>query len=664
MTTHYSNIRFCLRYPLKQLGVAALYVLFAQAAILYMRNGPAVIIWPASGLALAVLLIGGKRYVWGVFLGALSSNAILTATSEGCHWAAVFACTLGNTLEAFFGAWLVLRASRFDPSMRSLRDYLRLVFLAGGVASLTTALIGEATTLALGYATGETFFLSMLRGWMRDFLGIILITPLILVWQQARYDGIEPKRVAECLLLLGVTLFAGLVVFLDWFHGNIGHVARAYWMFLFIIWVAVRLGPRATTIAVATTAAQAMIGVSYGIGFFADYSPSNHLNIFWFFIATLSVVGMVLALYIAEHKKIEKALRESEARFQTITGNIPGVIFKMICTANRRDFNFAYVSEWSAILFGLKPDELMRTPELLSCSLYGGDAASFDASRMDSATKLELWNWDGRIVTKDHGEKWVNLRATPHRREDGMVVFDGVMFNITDSKRIEIELEESRHSLRKLAAAEAAAREEERKHIAREVHDELGQILTALRMSVSLVRIQFGDGNPLLKEKVQGITSLVDRALQGVRNVSTDLRPAALDMGVVSAIKWLGKEFTEHAAIPCVLEIESENIDLDEVRAVVIFRIVQESLTNIARHADADSVKISMACIGSRLCVKVHDNGKGFDLQAPAGKRSFGVLGMRERAFALGGSFDILSIPGQGTVVSVCIPVNPEEVIS
>lgn len=667
MTTHTSNFAHRLTYPLKQLVVAALYALFSLGAMLCIRDGCSIVM-PEYGFALAALLIGGRQYAWGVFFGALLSAALVNEPGNG-HWAASIVNTSGDTVAVLLGAWLVTRDKTFDVSIRSLRDYLRLAFLAGGTASFLAALNGAAVSQLLGAASGVVFSTDLIRCWAGNFLGIIMVAPLILVWWQAHHGKPDPKRIAECVLLLGATLFAGQVVFLDWFHESFGHVARAYWMFLLIIPVAVRLGPRATAFALAATAVQALTGVAYGIGFFADYSTSEHLNIFRIFIAALSVAGMALAFYIAEHKKIEQALRESDARLQNFTDNIPGMAFKMICAANRQDFNFAYVSEWATQLFDLEPDELMRNPELLSHGLHGDDAASFDASRSEAATKLAVWNWEGRIVTGDLCEKWVNLRATPHRREDEAVVFDGIMFNITDSKRVEIELEESRRCLRKLAAAEAKAREEERKHIAREVHDELGQILTALRINVSLLRIQFGEANPLLLEKVQFITGLVDRALQGVRNVSTDLRPAALDMGIVSAIKWLGKEFTEHTAIPCVLEIENgenggEDIGLDEVRAVVIFRIVQESLTNVARHAGSDSVKISVAQKENLLAVKVHDNGKGFDPLKPVTKSSFGLLGMHERTLALGGNIEILCEPGCGTVISVSIPINPDEAAS
>ncbi|MDH4286551.1 MAG: MASE1 domain-containing protein, partial [Gallionella sp.] len=664
-----------LTYPLKQLVVAALYALLFLSAMLYIRDG-CCIVMPAYGFALAALLIGGRKYAWGVFFGELLTDLLVLEPGNG-HWAASIVDASGDTLALLFGAWLVARDKTFNVSIRSQRDYLRLTFLGGGAASFLAALNGATVSQLFGAASGVGFSEDLIRGWAGNFLGIIMLAPLILLWRQARpskhpskrqYKP-DMKRIAEHVLLLGATFFVGQVVFLDWFHESLGHVARAYWMFLFIIPVAVRLGPRATAFALATTTVQALIGLAYGIGFFADFSTAYHLNIFRVFMAALSVAGMALAFYIAEHKKIERALRESDARLQSFTDHIPGMAFKMICAADRHDFDFAFVSEWATQLFSLEPGDLMRNPGLLRSSLHGDDAASFDASRSAAAAKLDIWNWEGRIVTGEAGEKWVNLRATPYRREDEAVVFDGILFNITDSKRVEIELKESRRSLRKLAVAEAKAREEERKHIAREVHDELGQILTALRINVSLLRIQFGEANPPLLEKVQFINGLVDRALQGVRNVSTDLRPAALDMGIVSAIKWLGKEFTEHTAIPCVIEIENgenvgEDIDLDEVRAVVIFRIVQESLTNVARHAVADSVKISVARNGNLLAVTVHDNGKGFDPQEPAAKNSFGLLGMRERTLALGGNIDFCSARGSGTVISVNIPITPNEAVS
>lgn len=201
--------------------------------------------------------------------------------------------------------------------------------------------------------------------------------------------------------------------------------------------------------------------------------------------------------------------------------------------------------------------------------------------------------------------------------------------------------------------------EEELKSIAREVHDELGQMLTTLHMDISVLRIRFGKRNRELMEMVQNMTGLVDRAIHGVRNVAENLRPVALDIGIVSAIEWLCSDFTAHASIPCVLHTSGGRIDLDEARVTVLFRIVQESLTNVARHADASRVDIYQSLSAGDLCLEVKDDGKGFDSDTLAMKqKSYGLLGMRERALSLGGMFRVTSTEGKGTVVSVRIPLN------
>lgn len=233
-----------------------------------------------------------------------------------------------------------------------------------------------------------------------------------------------------------------------------------------------------------------------------------------------------------------------------------------------------------------------------------------------------------------------------------------------DNRTLEAGPDETIEDLRWLAAAFAATVEQERKYIASEVHDELGQTLTVLRMNVSLLRIQFGADNAPLADRIQEITGLIDQAIQKVRNVASNLRLAVLDKGIVSAVKGLSVEFSGYTAIPCTLEVDDENMHLDEMRSVAIFRIVQESLTNVARHANAGSVNISMARQENSLLLSVRDNGRGFDPLAQGNGESFGLHGMRERAIALRGVFEIVSAQGQGTAVSVCIPIPGGPAIS
>lgn len=260
---------------------------------------------------------------------------------------------------------------------------------------------------------------------------------------------------------------------------------------------------------------------------------------------------------------------------------------------------------------------------------------------------------------KDGSEFPCDINLSPLDTNRGRLLM-AVVRDVSERQKAQQELGESRQRLRELAAQNEAMREEERKHIAREVHDELGQLLTALRMDLSLLNMRFGALDPALIEKLLDMKVLVDRAIQGVRNVAVNLRPAALDMGLVPAVEWLCSEFSKRTAVPCVLHKQEENLSLDETRDVVVFRIAQESLTNITRYAQASRVDVNLGRRGNKLWMEVRDNGHGFDLAAAAKRKSFGLLGMHERAIALGGQVHITSAPGQGTVIGVLIPLDDE----
>jgi PAS domain S-box-containing protein len=233
-----------------------------------------------------------------------------------------------------------------------------------------------------------------------------------------------------------------------------------------------------------------------------------------------------------------------------------------------------------------------------------------------------------------------------------------VLQNITERKKMLFELGESRSLIRDLAAQREAAREQERKHIAREVHDELGQVLTALRMDISLIRMQYKEQEPALVEKIEDMRTLVDRAIADVRNIAGNLRPSALDMGLFAAIDWLKDEFVSRAQVPCTLDFNYPGLQLDELRAVVLYRIVQESLTNVAKYASATEVHIVVRQMDQRVLLTVTDNGSGFDVVRAAQRKTFGLLGMRERALVLFGSFQVNSKPGLGTCIEVSFPLN------
>ena len=205
-----------------------------------------------------------------------------------------------------------------------------------------------------------------------------------------------------------------------------------------------------------------------------------------------------------------------------------------------------------------------------------------------------------------------------------------------------------------------AIREEERKRIAMEIHDELGQLLTALKMDVSLLKMRLAHDTDAAK-KVDDMRELVEKTIWMVRNVASHLRPAALNFGIVSALEWLVEDFGRRKGLSCQLWINGREPVLEDTHATAVFRIVQASLTNVARHAGASRVDVTLTSTETTLDLYVSDDGRGFDPAAARKGYSYGLLGMSERARLIGGSLRIDSSPETGTVVSIHVPLGGGE---
>ena len=217
----------------------------------------------------------------------------------------------------------------------------------------------------------------------------------------------------------------------------------------------------------------------------------------------------------------------------------------------------------------------------------------------------------------------------------------------------------SRERLRNLAARLHRVREEERTMIAREIHDELGQTLTGLRIDLSWMLERLPPRKKELVERARAALLLVDETLDTVRRLSHDLRPAMLDdLGLEAAIEWQVEEFARRAGCRCSVELKAGEIGLDNERDIVVFRILQEALTNVTRHAAADKVKVSLQSPDGHLVLEVADNGRGISEEEMRSSESIGLIGMRERAGAMGGRLNISRGGKGGTVVSVDVPLH------
>jgi signal transduction histidine kinase len=263
--------------------------------------------------------------------------------------------------------------------------------------------------------------------------------------------------------------------------------------------------------------------------------------------------------------------------------------------------------------------------------------------------------------------EYLETHMVPDRDADGRVVgLIGVSTVVTDRRHAELALRDSEARLRRSMADLQAistrlneAREQERVMMAREIHDNLGQALTALKMDVAEIRRRLDAGeSAIIRDRLTEMSALIDTAVDDVRRVAGELRPVVLDdLGFVGAIRAYLIDVERRAGIRCVLCAPSGDVPIAGDRATALFRILQEALTNVVRHAEATRVDVSLTMDAGRVRLVVHDNGRGVPAAAATSSRSLGLLGMRDRAVLIGGDVSVSGRPGGGTTVTVDLPL-------
>lgn len=270
-------------------------------------------------------------------------------------------------------------------------------------------------------------------------------------------------------------------------------------------------------------------------------------------------------------------------------------------------------------------------------------------------------DWDGvelPALHRDGHEVPVEI-SFEETTEGERRLFTGVIRGITARKQAERELEVSRQQLRELARRLESVREEERRRIAREIHDELGQALTAIKLDVVWLQERLPAGSETLARFADGVQGLIDRTIGQVRRIAAELRPGVLDdLGLAPAVEWYSEEFARHTGITPAITVRGGERELDGERATALFRILQEALTNVARHAGAHTVQIVLELGGAEAVLEVRDDGRGIRDQEVRGVGSMGLAGMRERAAAQGGVVTVERVGERGTAVRARLPLS------
>lgn len=356
-----------------------------------------------------------------------------------------------------------------------------------------------------------------------------------------------------------------------------------------------------------------------------------------------------------ERKRTEEVLRQSEERFRRLVEVMPVAVYVCDTSGIIQSYNHRAVELW-----GREPkagDTAQRYCGSLRLYSTDGKLVPHRESKMAEALRTGIEARDLEVVIERPDGSYITVlvNIVPLRNGDGELIGAMNCFqDITDRKRAQEELQHSFGQLRALAGRLQTVREEERKRVARELHDRLGQALTAIKIDLSSL---IHDPAAAKEQRSESLFKLIDQTIESVRRISTELRPGVLDdLGLMAAVEWAAEEFQSRTGTKCRLDLPRNDIVIDRELATALFRILQETLTNVARHANATEVSIRLARVDDSLTLEVHDNGKGIGEEQISADSSLGILGMRERALLLGGQFAINGAPAEGTTIRVWIP--------
>jgi PAS domain S-box-containing protein len=321
-----------------------------------------------------------------------------------------------------------------------------------------------------------------------------------------------------------------------------------------------------------------------------------------------------------------------------------------------------FANQAFADISGYSVAELLRlTPEQVSWALYEKDRESVLAHMSErlagrEAPSIQIF----RFIRKDGNMRWIETQST-------LVDYEGVPAvqvsykDVTASKAAEERLAHAHSAMRNLAAHLLHAREEERRKIAQDIHDELGQTLAALKMDLHWIAKRLGEDVTSLQNKIMGTIELAAQAISTVQRVASDLRPKMLDdLGLEPALEWLGADFTRQTKIACKVTVDVPSWVIGKNAATALYRVIQEALTNIRRHSKAAHADVRLVFSDGMLNLQIEDSGIGITAEQVRASNSYGLIGLRERVEALGGSLSISGEPGSGTILQAHIPIPVE----
>ena len=634
-------------------------------------------VWPPTGIAIAALLIFGLDLWPGVALGVFAGSLL-----TGAPPALAAGMSVGNSLEALAAAFALKRFFNFQNSLERTRDVVAFA-LVSLFATTISATIGTLTLMLTGNGEWPAFGAIWATWWIGDLLGALVVAPILLVWLSPSSFNITRKRYLEGAIVLGFTTLVTLYVFSNNPPIGIVHQALLYVLFPFIIWSALRFGPRGAATSTLAISLIAIWGTSRGLGPFSYESLNDSLILLQTFLGVVAITSLILAATTAERLKATAALEQKVSGLaalnessETFLGTFDQAgIYQTICSlvVKRFEVDAAWLElvpftnkPDPAAVEGLTPADIpnLRAQWQRSADVPAGDIPQIPA-RISGVPESAFSSF--AILSLSFGAEVIgSLNLVSRTKEfftpDRLLLLQSftnlAAFAIQNAWLLE-RVRRGNEQLHALSQRLIKAQEEERLNLSRELHDESGQLLAALSVRLGLLEREAGTlvkVQPHLAE-LKRITEEIQHELH---ELAVNLRPASLDhLGLVTALQQYAAEFSRQYEMR--VEFEATGMKNRRLAAEVetaIFRTVQESLTNVALHARASRVDVLVSRHGGSVVAIIEDDGVGFSPTIPDSEEHLGLFGMRERIEMLGGKFSVESAPGKGTTVRAEVPCH------
>jgi signal transduction histidine kinase len=662
---------------LKLLALAIIYHLAVRLGLMMAYVQPNTSpVWPPTGIAIAALLLFGTNLWPGISAGVLLGSLL-----TGAPFNLAIGMTLGNTLEALAIAYFLKRLVNFHTDISRVQDVIYLL-IGSFFGTMISASVGTLTLMLTDLGEWEFFQTIWTTWWIGDLLGALVITPVLLVW--FKHPPFLTRRSIYIESTLQLT-FLGLItwyVFSNQPPGGVYHQALLYVIFPFMIWAALRLGQRGATTAILLVSGIAIWGTVEGMGPFSMESKNDSLILLQTFMGVVSLTMLILAGATIERRKAIEALHQRiddlailNDSSKTFLDNFEITrMYQTICqlAVERLGCNVAWVETTNQVAtiagyFGEPQSKVLALKDIWEKGVNftqldnlfvrsfadlpetEGDFQSFAAFPLifggNSIGMLKVLSRDKQFFSEERLpliQSFANLAA--------VAIQNTLLFG---------EVQVSNRQLHALSHRLIKAQEEERLHLSREIHDESGQMLTAMTFQLGLLEREAGDIE-IVNQRMAELKRTANEIQSNLHQLAVNLRPASLDhLGLVTALQQYVEEFSRQYDI----DFEFEAVGMQGKRLsgeveTALFRIIQESLTNVVLHAQAKRVDVLLNIRNNHVIANIEDDGVGFTPTGPFVENHLGLFGMHERVEMLTGKLTIESEPGKGTTVHVEVPCD------